>query len=60
MDAFEQMALDLEVAQEKRNKRFKYKDRFWTPEEKEIWDTIKLFRDSSRTFDPAIHKDESR
>lgn len=63
MDALEQMALDLEAAQNKRYRKARAhtnveKDRaFWSnPTEFSIFETIKLFRNKSRTYTPPPKK----
>ena len=52
IDALEQMAIDLENAQSRRFKKFKFKDNFWNAEETTIFETIKTFYANSRTYDP--------
>jgi hypothetical protein len=56
MDALEQMALDLETAQQKRKKKalaahsLKSEQDFWTVHEFTVFETIKHFREKSRTY----------
>jgi hypothetical protein len=61
MDFLEQMAKDLEDAQNKRHRKAKAKSSlenekaFWTETEFAIFGVIKTFREKSTTFDP--HQD---
>lgn len=51
MDALEQMAWDLEEAQSKRFEKAKFNENaFWNENEIAIFETIKLFREKSNTF----------
>lgn len=52
MDALEQMALDLENAQQARFRKAKDEDLFWAnKEELTIFETIKTMRQSSRSYE---------
>jgi hypothetical protein len=52
MDICEQIALDLELAQQERHKNSGCRDDFWTEKEVFIFETIKDLRVESHTFNP--------
>jgi hypothetical protein len=52
LDFYEQMALDLDTAQQVRYKKAGFKDEFWTEKEMHIFNQIKGYREYSETFHP--------
>ena len=55
MDAFEQIAHDLEVAQTKRFNASTKSSDFWDDREKFVFEHIKTTRQLSTTFNPIIY-----